>query len=627
MSRSPTSVAPVCHRISAPSGGRSKDGVDQAGEPVAVDPDGDDDPADLATGLGLGPEPIEHRAAVVPVVAAPVVLAVTVDAGHLLEDPGRQRRALDPRRALDEVARHALGPGHRHERHRRQRPGAHHLVPLALLHDPERLAGDGDGRPHVVGHGLGDEDAVFAAQQALALGRVGRHPRHLVGDPDEARSEQVQLLQVPSGPGDHERSHGQVLPWGHPHRVPAQGHIWPDAYGTGLDHDADVALGRVETPSEQAVYERARDQAGTRPRPGPPPTARVALVHLGNSGGLGTTRRVGVWQDLLAAAGAQVFEVNLLGDHRRLVPSPLITVPSLRGKVVPETATWSARGAERAIRQIAPDVVLFVTPRAFHPRLAGLADRAVLDFQDRFSYSYRGRALVDRRPGAATAWRALGWAVARFERRDHRIRTVAAGWSEAHSIGATWIPNVVSTVPSSAISDHADAPFDVLFFGKLSSLPNVDAMRRLGELWPRLRTEVPGIRCLVAGNDLNDEVHELAAVHGWTAEGDFADFAQLCRRARLAVVPLRHANGIQNKVLEAAGAGLPQVVSPQALGGTAPGFPAMVARTSEGMVTAVRLLLNDPRRRLELAVNAHSHVGANYSVERWTPTVAELLGA
>ncbi|MGH9006527.1 MAG: glycosyltransferase [Acidimicrobiales bacterium] len=381
----------------------------------------------------------------------------------------------------------------------------------------------------------------------------------------------------------------------------------------------------METLSELDVLEQAARHGATRPQAGPPPTARVALVHLGNAGGLGTTRRVAVWQGLLAGAGAQVFEVNLLGDHRRLVPSPLTALPSLRGTVVPETATWSARAAERTIRQIAPDVVLFVTPRAFHPRLAELADQAVLDFQDRFSYSYRGRAIVDRRPGAAAAWRALGWTVARFERRDHRVRTVAAGWSEAQSMGATWVPNVVSPLRASAITDHADAPFDVLFFGKLSSLPNVDALRRLGELWPRLQNEIPGVRCLVAGNDLNDEVRELAATHGWCAEGDFANLAQLCRRARLAVVPLRHANGIQNKVLEAAGAGLPQVVSPQALGGTAPGFPAMVARTNEGMVTAMRLLLSDPHRRLQLAVKAHRHVAANYGIERWVPTVKGLV--
>jgi glycosyltransferase involved in cell wall biosynthesis len=351
----------------------------------------------------------------------------------------------------------------------------------------------------------------------------------------------------------------------------------------------------------------------------------VALVHLGNTGGLGTTRRVAVWEELLAVAGADVVEVNLLGEHRRLIPSPLTALPAIRGTVVPESATWSSRTAEQAIRGIGADAVVFVTPRAFHPRLAGLAEHSVLDYQDRFSHSYQGRAVVDRRPGAAALWKTLGWAVNRFEQRDHHVRTVTAGWSEARSIGATWIPNIVATVPRSTITDHANAEFDVLFFGKLSSLPNVDAMRRLAEIWPRLTTEVPGITCLVAGADLTDEVRALADAHGWTAEEEFRDFGELCQRARLAVVPLRHANGIQNKVLEAAAAGLPQVVSPQALGGTASGFPAMVAHSKEGTVTAVRLLLANPERRLQLALDAHEHVTTHYSAARWAPVVRDLV--
>lgn len=385
-----------------------------------------------------------------------------------------------------------------------------------------------------------------------------------------------------------------------------------------------VAPGRVDTESDLAFLEPEVGGSATGARPGTSST-RVALVHLGNPGGLGTTRRVAVWRKLLAAAKLDVVEVNLLEDHRRLLPSPFTALPSLGGRVVPETATWSSRAAERAIRGIDPDVVLFVTPRAFHPRLAGVASRSILDFQDRFSVSYRGRAVVDRRPGASTAWKALGWTMARFERHDHKIRTVAAGWSEARAIGAAWIPNVVTAVPTATITDHADAPFDALFFGKLGALPNLDALRRLAGVWPRLVTEVPGISLLVSGAALSNEVRELAAKFGWSAESDFDDVVALCQRARLAVAPLRHANGIQNKVLEAAAAGLPQVVSPQALGGTAPGFPAMVARTREGTVTAIRLLLSDPERRLELALDAHAHVASDYSVGRWAPVVHDLV--
>jgi len=351
----------------------------------------------------------------------------------------------------------------------------------------------------------------------------------------------------------------------------------------------------------------------------------VALVHLGNPGGLGTTRRVEVWQELLTAAGAKTFEVNLLGDHRQLIPSPFTALRAVGGRVVLESATWSTRSAERTIASIQPDVIVFVTPRAFHPRLADLAGRSILDFQDLFSRSYRGRALVDRRPGACSAWRALSWATGRFERRDHRVHTVAAGFAEAASIGATWIPNIVPAVPASTLTDHQDAPFDLLFFGKLSSLPNVDAMRTLAALWPRLTEEIPHLSCLVAGADLTEEVEELASRHGWVAEEGFGHFAELCGRARIAVAPLRHANGIQNKVLEAAAAGLPQVLSAQALGGTAPGFPAMSVATREETVAAIRMLLAEPRRRLMLATDAHLHVVSNYSVERWAPVVASLL--
>jgi glycosyltransferase involved in cell wall biosynthesis len=382
-----------------------------------------------------------------------------------------------------------------------------------------------------------------------------------------------------------------------------------------------MAAVRVDTGSDLVVLEQ---QAG-KARPDATPSTRVALVHLGHPGGLGTTKRVAIWRELLAAAELDAVEVNLLDDHRRLIPSPLAALPSLGGQVVPETATWSSRAAERAIRDIDPDVVLFVTARAFHPRLARLARRSILDFQDRFSHSYRGRAAIDRRPGATAVWKTLAWATARFEGRDHKVQTVAAGWSEARAIGATWIPNIVDTVEAETITDHAGAPFDVLFVGKLTALPNLDAMRRLAGVWPNLSDEVPGVSCLVAGANLSDEVRELAERHGWATETDFDDVLALCQRARLAVAPLRHANGIQNKVLEAAAAGLPQVVSPQALGGMEPGFPALVARTPGGMVASIRLLLEVPERRLELALDAHAHVAERYSAKRWAPAVRDLV--
>lgn len=353
---------------------------------------------------------------------------------------------------------------------------------------------------------------------------------------------------------------------------------------------------------------------------------RVAVVHLGNAGGLGTTRRVAVWRELLGAAGAEVVEVNLLGSHRHVVPSPLAAPRALAGRVVPETATWSAGGAERALRRSEVAAAVFVTARAFHPRLAEAVPRCVLDLQDLFSRSYRGRAAVDRRPGAALAWRALAWATARFERRDHCVQLVAAGHAEAEEIGATWLPNTLAGLsPSPVIDDHADAPADVVFFGKLTALPNLDALRQLAGWWPSLVAGRPGATCLVGGSGCNPEILRLAAEHGWRLEQDFADVHELCAKARVAVAPLRHANGIQNKLLEAAAAGVPQVVSPQALRGMAPGFPALVADGPADMVAGVASLLSSPVRRVELAAAAHEHVCATYAPRRWVATVRQLV--
>lgn len=389
-----------------------------------------------------------------------------------------------------------------------------------------------------------------------------------------------------------------------------------------------------EASAPEATFPRGPTGASSgRPAAGPlassdeaSGTRRVALVHLGNAGALGTTRRVAVWRELLAGAGVEVVEVNLLGNHRRLAPSPGVAAGVLRGTVVPETATWSPRRAERALRQAGAEAAVFVTARAYHPRLAAAVRRSVLDLQDLFSRSYRGRAAVDRRPGAAAAWRALAGATARFERREHGVDLVAAGWSEAEEIGATWLPNVVQApVPAVAISDHAGAPYDLVFFGKLTALPNLETLRRMASWWPEVQAAAPGTTMLVGGSGTSPEIRRMASACGWVLEQDFPDVNELCGKARVAIAPLHHANGIQNKLLEAAAAGVPQIVSSQALRGLAPGFPAFVTETAADTAAAVRALLADPARRVALATEAHGHVRAVYGSGRWIDTVRGLV--
>lgn len=400
-----------------------------------------------------------------------------------------------------------------------------------------------------------------------------------------------------------------------------------DARETASPHHRHMALAdnKLRTPRIDHQRDPGRSPADRRQYPRGTPTTRVALVHLGRPSGLGTTRRFEVWRELLEAAGLDVIEVDLLRDHHRRVPSPGSALPAMRGQVVPESAVWSTRTAETALRTLDPDAVVFITPRAFHPRLARIARVNILDLQDRFSASYRGRAAVDARRSARVGWRLLANATKHFENRDHGVRVITAGWSEANALDAIWIPNTVTVTTREPIDSHEAASCDLLFFGMLASLPNVDALRTMSGLWPQLMLKRPLATCLIAGTGITGAGRHMAERYGWHVEENFGDVDSLCQQARVGFVPLRYANGIQNKVLEAAAAGLPQVVSPEALRGTSPGFPAIVARNPEEMVDSLAMLLCAPERRVELASLARAHVLERYSVEYWAPKVLELV--
>ncbi len=87
-------------------------------------------------------------------------------------------------------------------------------------------------------------------------------------------------------------------------------------------------------------------------RAAPRNTTRVALVHLGNTGGLGTTRRVAVWRELLSAGSSDVVEINLLHEHRRRLPSLISAGRSLNGTLAAESAMWSIRSPSRALKNL-----------------------------------------------------------------------------------------------------------------------------------------------------------------------------------------------------------------------------------------------------------------------------------
>ena len=129
---------------------------------------------------------------------------------------------------------------------------------------------------------------------------------------------------------------------------------------------------------------------------------------------------------------------------------------------------------------------------------------------------------------------------------------------------------------------------------------------------------------LVAGANPTAEVRATAARHGWDLRGGFDDVVALCRSARLAVAPLVHAAGIQNKVLEASAAGTAQVATPQAVAGFKPPLPIRVA-DGRAFADAVVDLLDDDECRAREAASARAHIAAHYVPTAWAEWASAVL--
>lgn len=350
---------------------------------------------------------------------------------------------------------------------------------------------------------------------------------------------------------------------------------------------------------------------------------RAAVLHLGLEGARGATRRTESWMELLAAAEVDALAISLLPGMRRRPPDTRGLLRTVAA-TVPETVAWSSRLAAAALIDFAPDAIVCVSARAYHPALTPLAGRVVLDFVDRLSVSYRDRSLVVRNLPRQAGFRLLSTAHARFERRlpPPPVVTTAAGYQDAVALRATWLPITARVPPLCA---PRSPTHDLLFAGTLSYPPNIAALRRLGQIWPLMIHAHPSTTLLVAGARPVPEVFALAARHGWTLRTDFDSFEDLASEVRVAVAPLDHTAGIQIKVLDAAAVGLPQVVSPEAIKGFAPGFPAAVARNDHDFVREVHRLMSRPDEASALANRAQKVVMEQYSAEVWTPVVKQIL--
>lgn len=107
-----------------------------------------------------------------------------------------------------------------------------------------------------------------------------------------------------------------------------------------------------------------------------------------------------------------------------------------------------------------------------------------------------------------------------------------------------------------------------MFLGNMGVPHNVDAVRYLaGDIWPRVRGQVPDATLDIVGADPAPSVKALDAPPSVRVRGRIEDLMDGFRDTSLLVAPLRFSTGIQTKVLEAMAAGVPVVTRSQVAAG------------------------------------------------------------
>jgi sugar transferase (PEP-CTERM/EpsH1 system associated) len=288
---------------------------------------------------------------------------------------------------------------------------------------------------------------------------------------------------------------------------------------------------------------------------------------------------VSLVHDAAEAAQADTLRQLGVGVSTALVPRArnlLSAAFALRGDTplthallhAPAMSAAIARATERWM----PDVVLAycsgVAPLALAPPL----DRVplVLDMVDVDSAKWAAFAEASRFP-KAFVYRREARCLGAFEQRavsgavastvvNERERETLLGMCRGADVQV--VPNGVDV---RALTPH-DPPAGgdrVIFTAVFNYAPNAEgAIWFVRHVWPLVRAERPTAMLTLAGASPTRAVLRLARLDSSIeVTGAVPDMRPYLWRSAIAVAPIHQARGVQNKVLEAAAAGLPSVVT------------------------------------------------------------------
>lgn len=189
----------------------------------------------------------------------------------------------------------------------------------------------------------------------------------------------------------------------------------------------------------------------------------------------------------------------------------------------------------------------------------------------------------------------------------------------------TYIHLVPNGIDASYFTPNSAMPkYDVVFVGNLGYLPNVEAAEILAkEIWPRYRAKYnKSLTILIAGARPSTRVTNLETkyirISPWRE-----DIRTAYSEGKVMCAPLYNGTGQQNKILEAMSMQIPCITTSQvnkaifAKNGT----EILMADSTEEMVQALNLLLNDDDLHSIIRSNSRKFVINNYT---WEKSVSKL---
>lgn len=171
----------------------------------------------------------------------------------------------------------------------------------------------------------------------------------------------------------------------------------------------------------------------------------------------------------------------------------------------------------------------------------------------------------------------------------------------------------------------------IVFTGAMDYYPNAEACVWFAQqIFPAIRAQYPSAQFLIVGSKPTPQVSALQELPGVLVTGFVNDVRPYLAAAKVCVIPLRIARGVQNKALEAMASGRAVIATPDVITGVGASAPEhlLMARDEREFTAAVLQVLGDEalRIRLEKAARAFAERECSWGplMERFARLVEEV---